>query len=256
MSSRSAWEACIQGGMKQSSTDHRREHRERPTAPGQSFSLDAYANSVKSSTGNKHTDIFVDHYSRRYYPVHTKDRSSAEICAKADILFNSHPEWKDTGEPSKRTIRLDPENNYSSVEFLAFAHKHGYKLEHTPPRDKHAGGIAERSVGIVALKANTAMLATTPAVPLSYWDYAITYACDTLSFCFSKAIGTSPYHLLTGQHVNLRHLQAFWTPCYVHVPLKNEGASSYAGAALTKEVYQRPLQSPKSKLSTTPSKLR
>jgi hypothetical protein len=37
---RLACNGCITGGMRQTSTDHRREHREMPTRAGQAFSLD------------------------------------------------------------------------------------------------------------------------------------------------------------------------------------------------------------------------
>jgi transposase InsO family protein len=65
-----------------------------------------------------------------------------------------HPEWRITGSPDsnmtiffERFLRLDSEHNYTSADFREFAHKYGYKLEHTAPRDKHANGIAERTVG-------------------------------------------------------------------------------------------------------------
>jgi hypothetical protein len=134
-------------------------------------------------------------------------------------LFNSHPEWSSLGSTTSRFIRLDPEANYRSTDFLAWAHSYGYKLEHTPPRDKHAGGIAERAVGVISMKTNTAMLTPIPPVPKIFWDLAMTYTCVTQSFCYNVVIGTSPYNLITKTHVNIRHLQPFWSTCYVHIPL-------------------------------------
>ena len=57
----------------------------------------------------------------------------------------------------------------------------GYQLERTPSRDKHAGGVAERAVGVIVAKANVAMLSPDNPVPQIYWDLAMTYACDTAS---------------------------------------------------------------------------
>ena len=91
---------------------------------------------------------------------------------------------------------------------------------YTPVRDKHAGGIAERAVGLISSKTNVAMMAPTPHVPQPFWDYAMQYACDTNSYNFSTAIGTSPYIKIIGQPVNLKYLQPFWGSCYVFIPLK------------------------------------
>ena len=42
-----------------------------------------------------------------------------------------------------------------------------------------------------------------------FWDYAITYACDTLSYNFSSVI-----------QININYLQPFWSSCYVFIPRK------------------------------------
>ena len=42
------------------------------------------------------------------------------------------------------------------------------------------------------------MLSPDNPVPQIYWDLAMTYACDTASYNFSKVIGTSPYMKITG----------------------------------------------------------
>ena len=65
------------------------------------------------------------------------------------------------------------------------------------------------------------MLACEPPVPASFWDYAMTYACDTHSYNYCSAIGTSPYMKITGQPINLKYLQPFWASCYVFIPLKD-----------------------------------
>ena len=165
----------------------------------------------------------------------TSSRSADELSAKFTIFCDLHPEFLigdadrylifdpegDTEPPDSRFIRVDAEANYTSTEFLHCAATYRYKLERTPPRDKHANGIVERPVGLVTLKTNVIMLTPTPPVPLHFWDLAMAYACDTLSFCFSKSINTSPYHLEHKAHVPFQYLQPFWTPCYVHYGQKN-----------------------------------
>ena len=232
---------CIEGGMRQTGTDHRRDHRLPPNHPGSQFAMDAFACKYTSATGNRYCDILTDLYSRVSYCVLTKNRSAEELVDKLSIFFDGHPEWRHSGSPDDRIftydnaedktmpaddrlIRLDAESSYKSTEFLAMAYKYNYRLEHTPPRDKHAGGIAERSIGVIALKTNVAMMAPSPPVPKSYWDLAMVYACQTQSFNYSSVIRTSPYHLLTGRNIILKHLHPFWASCYVYIPLKNEWA--------------------------------
>ena len=82
--------------------------------------------------------------------------------------------------------------------------KHGNKIEHTAPRDKHAGGVAERMVGLVTAKANSAMLAGN--APVSMWDHALTHTVQTLNFDYSEAIDTSPYNFITGKHIDMNYI--------------------------------------------------
>ena len=53
---------------------------------------------------------------------------------------------------------MDSESAYTSEDVLDFAAQRGYKIEFTAPRDKHAGGIAERMVGLVTSRTNSAMM--------------------------------------------------------------------------------------------------
>jgi hypothetical protein len=76
-------------------------------------------------------------------------------------------------------IRTDPEPSYTS---------------RTPPRDKHANGIAERTVGIVIATANVALLALVPRAPQRYWDLAIMYACVTMAFNYNTTLLLMTHH--------------------------------------------------------------
>ena len=227
-------QGCVYGGMRQASTDHTRTHRPKPTRPGQQFSLDAFTCVHKSRDNIICCDILTDHFTRERYPIFTRDRSAAELCLKTSILFNLHTEWM-SGQIDRfiqydsdvivdpidvRFIRVDAESNYKSREFFALAASLRYTLERTPPRDKHANGIAERSVGLVTLKTNVIMLTPTPKVPVSFWPEAMAYACDTLSFNLVKTLNTSPYTLLHNAPVPLAYLQPFWTPCFVYLGQK------------------------------------
>ena len=212
---------CVYGSLSQTPTDQYREHREVPIIPGQCFCLDAYTHTIKSSRGNLYCDLYTDLATRRHYPVFTKNRAAKELVDKSTVLFQQHPEWKlNMSSNQVRFIRLDSESNYKSAEFLEFAENKGYKLERTPVQDKHANGIAERAVGLISVKTNIAMMSPEPPVPQKFWDYAMSYACDTMSFNFSSVIGTSPYMKINGQPINTKYLQPFWSSCYVFIPVK------------------------------------
>ena len=213
---------CVFGNCSQTATDHHRQHRDIPLIPGQCFSLDAYTHSIVSSRGNLYCDIYTDLATRRHYPVFTRNRSAEELCMKTRTLFLQHPEWRMNSSTSQvRFIRLDSESNYRSEEYLEFVSELGYKIERTPVRDKHAGGVSERAVGLISAKTNVAMMTPDPPVPQKFWDYAMTYACDTQSYNFCSVIGTSPYMKITGKPINIKYLQPFWSSCYVFIPLKN-----------------------------------
>ena len=95
----------------------------------------------------------------------------------------------------------------------------GYTLEYTPPRDKHAGGIAERSIGLVVLKANEAMMGSTITCPMNMWPHAIQYAIDSANFNPNSVVADSAYHYETGLHIDMRHLHPFFCPGYMFIPL-------------------------------------
>jgi hypothetical protein len=177
-----------------------------PLKPGQCFTLDAYSHTSYSSRGYQYCDLYTNLATRRSYPVFPKDRSAHELCEQSNKLFTQHPEWQYVHDTDvRRFIRLDPERNYRSFEFLAFAASKDC-LERTPARDKHARGIAERAVRCIVAKTNVAMSSPDTPIPQSFWDYAMKYACDTASYNFNTVIGTSPYMKITGHPVHIEYL--------------------------------------------------
>ena len=218
---RSLCHACVVGTMRQTNTDHNRIHRAMISAPGCQFALDAYTHGHKSLSGFKHADILTDLATRRIYPIFTKYRSAQELCIRMTSFFNPHPEWKNAGSTIDRFIRTDPEKCYESDLFQAVLSQFEYRREPTAPRDKHANGVAERSVGLATSKTNVAMLAPFPNVTQRYWDFSMNYACTTLSFNYVDKIHTSPYFLITGRHVNVKHLHRFWCKVWVHIATKD-----------------------------------
>ena len=217
--SRPVCHTCAYGSMHQTKTDHRRIHREITDIPGQQFVLDAYTHTHRSRSNARFCDLLTDLATGRIYPIFTNDRSAAELCQQMSIFLCCHPSWQNPYEGVARYVRVDPEKNYLSEEFKEILFSFGYKREESPPRDKHANGRAERSVGIIAVKTNIAMLAPRPPVPQLFWDLAMTYACTTHSFNPHSRTGDSPYHYITNRHVDINELHPFWTPVYVFIPL-------------------------------------
>ena len=136
-------------------------------------------------------------------------RTAVQLCG------SQHPECKPSLPGVDRFIRADAEKSYRSAEFLQYLHNFGYRLEQTLPRDKHANGIAERAVGVLSMKCNITMQPLGMTVPQKFWDLAFEYTCITHAFKNHSAIKTSPYHLITGKHVILKNLKAFWSLCCV-----------------------------------------
>ena len=214
-------EGCVFGGMKQHATDHLREHRVNPTRPGQIFAMDAYTHKHKSFRGMLYADIFRDLATQMIYIVYTKNRSASELVEQMGKELDKYPEWATNIDITQRRLfRVDAESNYRSQEFTSFLAERFYKIEKTPSRDKHAGGIAERTVGVLAEKTNIAMISPVPHVPQKYWELAMTYAAVTMGFNFSSAIGTSPYYYITGSKANVKYLHPFWSKCYVYIPVE------------------------------------
>ena len=114
---------------------------------------------------------------------------------------------------------MDPEKSYQSDTVLSFVCAMGYKIERTPPRDKHAGGIAERRVGVITAKKNTAMLEY--GAPPSFWCKAMFKATQDLNFNYNSKIDDSPYHFVTGHHIDIKYLHSFSAECYLFIPLKD-----------------------------------
>ena len=111
------------------------------------------------------------------------------------------------------------EAGYQSADFREFCHTLGYRIESSPTRDKHAHGVAERSVGNIVTKANIAMLGNiTHPCPQTFWPDAILYACHCDGFGYKHKIGTSPYFCVNQRHIHLKYLHPFWTPVYFTVP--------------------------------------
>jgi hypothetical protein len=132
--------------MRQTPTDPYRVYRDKPTLPGQQFALDAFQSRTRSLASFKYCEILTDLATRRIYPIFSKDRSAPELCRVFIEFFNRHPELRREGDALTRFVRCDPEPSYRSTEFVACPLSFGYSVEETPPRDKHAGGIAERAV--------------------------------------------------------------------------------------------------------------
>ena len=214
-------EGCVYGGMRQTSTDHLREHRQNPIRPGQIFVMDAYTHKHKSFRGMFYADIFRDIATQMIYVVYTKNRSATELVDQLGRELDKHPEWSVNLETNQRRLfRVDADASYRSQEFTSFLASRFYKIEMTPSRDKHAGGIAERTVGLLSLKTNIAMISPIPNVPNKFWELGMTYAAVTLGFNFSEKIGTSPYYYIKGSKANVKYLHPFWSKCYVYIPLE------------------------------------
>ena len=123
--------------MHQTRTDRYREHRIGTRVPGQQFTVDAYSHTSMYYRRKIYCDLITDTGNGRIFCLFTKDRSSKELISQLSILLALRPHWQQRHENTDRFFRLDPENNYRSDAFMQAASAFGYRIEETPPRDKH-----------------------------------------------------------------------------------------------------------------------
>ena len=133
-------------------------HPGAPHDTGQQFAVDAFTHHSVGYSGYVYAHLFTDLASRQVYPVFTKSKLVSELTSNMSELFYAHPDWKPNGSIIDRKIKVDMEVGYQPAEFREFCHTLGYRIESSPTRDKHAHGVAERSVGNIVTKANIAML--------------------------------------------------------------------------------------------------
>ena len=93
----------------------------------------------------------------------TRNRSADKVIKSLTKLWNLNLSWLvyDAANPdplNPRFIRLDSESAYTSGDFLKFVAQRGYKIEFTATMDEHAGGLAQRMVGQITSKTNSAMM--------------------------------------------------------------------------------------------------
>ena len=77
--SRPVCSSCVYGAMHETRTDRYRQHRPKPTVPGQQYSLDAYTHTHPSFRRHLCYDLLTDLATGRTY---TEDRSAPELVDK------------------------------------------------------------------------------------------------------------------------------------------------------------------------------
>ena len=216
---RAICQGCALGSAHQYPSNQHYVMSDTPHDPGQQFVVDAFTHHSVGHSGYVYAPLPTDLASRQVYPVFTKSKLVTELTSNMSELFYAHPDWKPNGSIIDRKIKVEREAGYQSAEFREFCHTLGYRIESSPTRDKHAHGVAERSVGNIVTKANIAMLGNiTHPCPQTFWPDAILYAYHCDGFGYKHKIGTSPYFYINQRHIHLKYLHPFWTPVYFTVP--------------------------------------
>ena len=98
-------QACVQGTMRQASTDHLRVHRPPSPIPGSQFALDAYTHTATGAGKFSSCDLLTDLTSHQVYPIFRRDRGAKELTEQITIVFETHPEWR---PPSNELNQIHP----------------------------------------------------------------------------------------------------------------------------------------------------
>ena len=90
-------------------------------------------------------------------------------------------------------------------------------------------------VGVVTAKTNTAMLEY--GAPSSLWCWAMFKATQDLNCSYCSKIDDSPYHFVTGNHIDIKYLHSFFAECYLFIPLKDRDSKLPARRAPRYRAY-------------------
>ena len=139
-----------------------------------------------------------DGASQMIYCNFTKSRGVEDIVNAFTKLWDLNPTWKvfdhrQKDHLNRRFIRMDSETSYKSAEIKTSATRSSIRLLETSM--------------LVTGKTNTAMMENMASK--SMWCWAMFNASQDMNFNYNENIKTSPYHFVTGQHIDMKYLHSF-----------------------------------------------
>ena len=131
--------------------------------------------------------------------------------ASLDRLFSTAARWGHT----VIRIRVDNDSVLLSRATRERLASRDVTLESTGADQHHRIGLSERQWGTLWGMAQSMLQYS--GLNSHFWGFAIQTAVYTRNRCFLDAVVGVPFHIFTGQPVDLSHLRVFGCPAYAHV---------------------------------------
>ncbi|CAL2271591.1 unnamed protein product [Prunus armeniaca] len=116
-----------------------------------------------------------------------------------------------------KKLRSDRGGEYTLVEFDSFCEDVGIERQLTTPYTPQQNGVAERKNRTIVEMAKCLMLEK--KIPFDFWAEAVNISMYILNRCPTKALSKkTPFEAYSGRKPGVKHLKAFGSLCYAHVP--------------------------------------
>ena len=111
-----------------------------------------------------------------------------------------------------KCVRSDSGGEFCSKEFAKLLIDNKIRHETSCPYSPHQNGKAERAWRTIFEMARCLLLES--GLPKFMWSYAVMTACYIRNRCLNKAIGKTPYEIVSKKKPNLQNMHIFGQTCY------------------------------------------
>ncbi|CAL8168827.1 unnamed protein product [Prunus armeniaca] len=165
-----------------------------------------------TKAGNRFFLTFIDDCTRMCWVYFLRHKSEALTVFKK---FKATVELQ-SGYKLKK-LRSDRGGEYTLVEFDSFCEDVGIERQLTTPYTPQQNGVAERKNRTIVEMAKCLMLEK--KIPFDFWAEAVNISMYILNRCPTKALSKkTPFEAYSGRKPGVKHLKAFGSLCYAHVP--------------------------------------
>lgn len=165
-----------------------------------------------SHGGKRYLMTLIDDYSRFTMIAFLNHKSEAEQRVR-DYVSAAKNKF---GRMSQIIIRSDRGGVYLSNGFKAYLRKQGIEQQLTAPHTPQQNGTAGRKNRTIMEMARCML--QDAGIPNVFWAEAVNAVNYIQNRTLTRSTGKSPYELWFGRRPDVRHMHAFGSECYVHLP--------------------------------------